>query len=216
MGNAAKNKGDKGERDAVEALIQRVPHLLYQDRKPMRALGAGRRDDEGDLRVVPGTSIQVKCWKNLSRACRESADGAVRQAKNAQNRYALGMVPIPRASTAVGSLRWLAVAYQWPGGPDQWEPVPTFGLTKDAVAHLRSAFGGRVPLSLRMVRVRSQGVRTMYIAPIEAWLEAYAQDTGQPFLVPDDYVTPAAWDDDLEDLEATESAGELVGAAERW
>lgn len=196
MANPAKNKGDQGERDAVVALIQRTPHLLVQDRKPMRALGAGRKDDEGDLRVIPGTSIQVKFWNNLSRACREAADGAVRQAKNAQSPYAMGMVPIPRARTTVGSLRWLAVAYRWPGGHDEWEPVPTFGVTKDAVKHLQDGFGGRVPLSLRMTRVKSKGTKTLYIAPIEAWLESYAADTGQSFAVPADYVTPAIWEDD--------------------
>ncbi|WP_114906727.1 hypothetical protein [Ornithinimicrobium murale] len=198
MANAAKNKGDKGERDAVVALIQRTPHLLVQDRRPMRALGAGRKDDEGDLRVLPGTSIQVKFWNNLTRACREAADGAVRQAKNAQNPYAMGLVPIPRANTAVGSLRWLAAGYSWPGGIDQWEPVPTFGGAQIAVKHLQSGFGGRVPLSLRMTRVKAKGSKTLYIAPVEAWLESYAVDTGQPFHAPADYVTPAIWEDDPE------------------
>lgn len=198
MANPSKKKGDQGERDAVVALIQRTPHLLHQDRKPMRALGAGRKDDEGDLRVVPGASIQVKFWSNLARACREAADGAVRQAKNAQNPYAVGMVPIPRASTAVGDLRWLAVGYTWPGGIDQWEPVPTFGVTQTAVKHLQTGFGGRVPLRLRMVRVRARGTKTMYVAPIEAWLDCYAADTGMSFEAPADYVTPAIWEDDPE------------------
>lgn len=203
MTNPAKNKGDQGERDAVVALIQRAPHLLIQDRRPMRTLGAGRKDDEGDLRVIPGTSIQVKFWNSLSRACREAADGATRQAKNAHNHLALGMVPIPRARTSVGALRWLAVSYQWPGGVDQWEPVPTFGVTQDAVNHLRTGFGGRVPLRLRMTRVRSKGTKTLYVAPIETWLECYAEVTGQPYATPAGYVAP--WVGDTEVLAALEA-----------
>lgn len=208
MANRSKAKGDQGERDAVVALIQRVPHLLVQDRQPMRQLGAGRKDDEGDLRVLPGVAVQVKWWNNLTRACREAADGAVRQARNAGDELHLGMVPVPRASRAVGALRWLAVGYSWPAGTQQWEPVPTFGTTLAAVKHLQTGFGGRVPLRLRMVRVRSKGTRTMYLAPLEAWLECYAEETDQPYEVPAGYVPPWAGD-----AETAEALGEESRAA---
>lgn len=200
MVNKSKAKGDAGEREAVVALLLRTPHLLVQDRRPMRELGAGRKDDEGDLRVLPGTSIQVKTWASLVRACREAADGAVRQGRNAGSRFAFGMVPVPRARKELGALRWLAVGYSWPGGTDQWEPVPTFGTTAAAVKHLQTGFGGRVPLRLRMARVRAKGTKTMYVAPLEAWLECYAEATDQPYEVPAGYVPP--WAGDAETAEA--------------
>lgn len=169
MGNRCKRKGDRGELEAVAALVALTPAPFLHE-NPTRMLGAGRRDDEGDLRVLPGVSVQVKTWADLTRACRESAAGAARQAANAGNPFALGMVPIPRAGKRRGALRWLAVAHEWPGGTGQWEPVATFGRTVLAVAHLRDGYGGRVPLRLRMARVTVRGRRPLLLAPVEAWV----------------------------------------------
>lgn len=36
-----------------------------------RALGAGRKDDVGDITGVPNTVIQVANWQNIARAVRE-------------------------------------------------------------------------------------------------------------------------------------------------
>lgn len=197
MANPAKRKGDNGEREAVAMLLELVPHLVTV-RKPQRALGAGRREDEGDVWVFNDASIQIKTWANLTRALREAADGAARQQRNARHPFGVGMVPIPNAPK--GGLRWLAVAHTWPGGLQGWEPIPTFGVTKDAVAHLRNGFGGRVPHRLRMVRVRSRGTKTLLVAPVEAWLECYAETTGRQLSPPPGF--EPAW--------ANEPAGELV------
>lgn len=193
MANTSKRKGDKGELEGVAVLVTRVPHLCVPN--PMRALGAGRRDDHGDLRVLPDVSIQVKTWAAVTRACRESVEGAVRQARNAANPMALGLVPIPNTPKAPGALRWLAVAYDWPGGTASWVPVPTFGVTLNAVRHLRTGFGGKVPLRLRMVQVKGgSGRRAMFIGPLDAWLECYAEVRGQQLEPPLGFSPP--WEKD--------------------
>lgn len=174
MVNASKRKGDDGEREAVAVLTELIPPRLLV-RRPRRMLAAGRREDEGDLDVVASVSIQVKKWADLPRACREASDGAVKQATTMGNPCHLGMVPIPRASSAPGSMRWLAVAYDWPGGLEQWDPVVTFGTTRLAVKHLRDGYGGRVPLRLRMAKVSVRGRKPMFLAPIEAWTSCWVE-----------------------------------------
>lgn len=176
MANSSKRKGDQGEREAVAVLTGLLPASLLV-RRPMRMLAAGRREDEGDLDVIAGVSVQVKTWAGLSRACREAADGAVEQAATVGNPTHLGMAPIPRASTAPGSLRWLAIAYDWPGGMEQWEPIVTFGTTALAIKHLRDGYGGRVPLDLRMAKVSVRGRKPMFVAPIEAWTTCWVEQT---------------------------------------
>lgn len=198
MANRSKDKGDRGEREALAMFIDRYPHLLVQDVNPVRELGAGRADDMGDLRVLPQTAIQVKVWANLVRAVREAADGASRQAKNAAADYALGLAPVPRARKEPGSLRWIASAFDWPHGLDDWEPIPTFGTTSAALKHLREGFGGRVPLRLRMVRVRAKGTRTMLLAPVEAWMDCYCATRDLPLEIPLGYVQP--WGQVVDDL----------------
>ena len=144
-------------------------------------LGAGRREDVGDLHVLPDAAVQVKTWARtqLTRACREAADGAVAQARNGGAVFHLGLVPIPRAPKAdpAATLRWLAVGYDWPGGLEVWEPVATFGTTVAAITHLRTGYGGRVPLRLRMSRVQVRGRRPMLVAPVQAWLDCYRDAT---------------------------------------
>jgi Holliday junction resolvase len=51
--NSNKDKGDEGERE-VQALLQELLGLPAR-----RALGAGRKDDVGDIDNVPNTAIQV-------------------------------------------------------------------------------------------------------------------------------------------------------------
>jgi hypothetical protein len=49
-----------------------------------RALGAGRKDDVGDIHGVPDTVIQVADWKDALRAVREKPLEADAQARNGE------------------------------------------------------------------------------------------------------------------------------------
>src|SRR6478735_12765266 len=57
--NTNKRKGDRAEREAVAVLCELAPDLVVA--RPQRLLGAGRREDTGDLWVFPGVTVQVKC-----------------------------------------------------------------------------------------------------------------------------------------------------------
>ena len=63
--NSSKRKGDKAERE-VQAILR--DELGVHAR---RALGAGRKDDVGDVHGVPETVVQVVSWKDVARAVRE-------------------------------------------------------------------------------------------------------------------------------------------------
>lgn len=65
MANPSKKKGDRAELE-VQALLRE--HLGVPAR---RALGAGRKDDMGDITGVPNTVVQVCNWANVTRAVRE-------------------------------------------------------------------------------------------------------------------------------------------------
>lgn len=65
MANRAKRKGDRGERQAAEQITQLLGTPVR------RQLGAGRADDTGDLDGVDGWCLQVKNWKDITRAITE-------------------------------------------------------------------------------------------------------------------------------------------------
>lgn len=71
--NRLKRKGDRAELE-VQGLIRDL--LGYPAR---RALGAGRKDDIGDIHGVPDTVIQVAAWADLDRAVREKLPDLERQ-----------------------------------------------------------------------------------------------------------------------------------------
>ena len=53
-----------------------------------RALGAGRKDDRGDMEGVPGpTVVQVASYASLDRAVREKLPDVERQMENAKALY---------------------------------------------------------------------------------------------------------------------------------
>lgn len=58
MASSSKRKGDRAELE-VQAMLR--DHLGVPAR---RALGAGRRDDMGDITGVPNTVIQVAAWSH--------------------------------------------------------------------------------------------------------------------------------------------------------
>ena len=61
----AKRKGDKAELE-VQGILRDLLGVPAR-----RALGAGRRDDMGDVTGVPDTVIQVASYRDISRAIRE-------------------------------------------------------------------------------------------------------------------------------------------------
>lgn len=77
MTNAAKNKGDKAERE-VQAILRDLLGVPAR-----RKLGAGRADDMGDIDNVPDTCIQVAAWDDLARAVREKLPATVVQQERA-------------------------------------------------------------------------------------------------------------------------------------
>ncbi|MGK3708818.1 hypothetical protein [Arthrobacter sp. IK3] len=171
MGNSAKNKGDRFEREAVTALVELLPEFTVNN--PMRMLGAGRKDDVGDLSVFPDVAIQVRAKKDMGQAIRTSAEDSVKQAGNGQMPYALGMVPI--LGTRAHQVRWLACTAvdAWPGGI---EPVVDFALVSRALTWVRDDEG---PAGYRAWRRRERIGRLggpgypALIAPLEAWADAY-------------------------------------------
>jgi len=62
---SSKRKGDRAELE-VQGLLRDLLGVPAR-----RALGAGRRDDVGDITGVPDTVIQVADWKDVTRAVRE-------------------------------------------------------------------------------------------------------------------------------------------------
>jgi len=65
VANSSKRKGDRAELE-VQGLLRDLLGVPAR-----RALGAGRKDDVGDITGVPDTVIQVADWKDVTRAVRE-------------------------------------------------------------------------------------------------------------------------------------------------
>jgi hypothetical protein len=105
MANSQKNKGDEGERE-VQALLRDLlgrPNIR-------RALGAGRKDDVGDIDGVPQTAVQVAWWGKWTEAINIKLPDVERQRKNKRVRFAV--VFIRRSRNAIP---WIVVQT-----PEQW------------------------------------------------------------------------------------------------
>jgi len=174
MVNSSKNKGDRGELEAVRVCLALAPDLLVP--RAMRMLGAGRREDVGDLKLLPDAAVQVKNCADLSAALRQAAVGAQRQARHGQMDFALGLAPVPRARAT--SVRWLAACLFWPDDTLAHDEIARFGNPGAAVAHLRNENLG-VPRDRRIAIVERRGTDTIVVAPIEAWFAAYRKTTGR-------------------------------------
>jgi hypothetical protein len=165
--NASKNKGDRAEREAVEVLKELASDLVLPN--AMRKLGAGRREDTGDLHVFSDVTIQVKSLKNPVAALRAAASGALVQSERAQTRWHLGMAPLPRARK--NGIHWLCVTSEWPTSPIG--PFPQFGTTGTAIEYIRSdsKFITVVPTE-RLAMVTRQGKDSLFISSVDAWVDA--------------------------------------------
>lgn len=82
MSNPQKRRGDQAEREVATILNQ----LLGTNCK--RALGAGRKDDVGDIYGLDDTCVQVANYRNLDRAVREKLPALERQQENAGATFA--------------------------------------------------------------------------------------------------------------------------------
>lgn len=146
----------------------------------MRMLGAGRREDVGDLHVFPDVAIQVRAYagNKIGTAVNSSATDSVRQAQNASLPYGLGLVPIPRAPKN-GAVRWLACVEpgQW---PTDSSPVAEFAMISKLLTWLRDDTGPHGYIAWpRECRIGALhvGTRVTLVSPIEAWLTAYREAT---------------------------------------
>lgn len=163
MVNRSKAKGDRGEWDAVRYLVELCPDLLVPRPRPM--LGAGRKDDVGDLQAFPDAAVQVKVYKpeSISKALYDAARTSVNQAANAEKMFAVGMVKIHNARP--GTERWLASVLDW---PEEVEPV----LFKAGT--VAAAWAHKHPAPLHAIgRVERAGSPVIYVAPFGTWVNAY-------------------------------------------
>ncbi len=80
MTSPSKRKGDRAELE-----VQRI----MQDELGLgrRALGAGRKDDQGDIHGIPDTVIQVTARADLATAIREKLPEVELQRRRAGARY---------------------------------------------------------------------------------------------------------------------------------
>lgn len=165
--NASKAKGDRFEREAAEILNEVAADLLAIPAR--RKLGAGRKDDVGDLDGFSDVTVQVKALRELTTAIRDAADSALEQSARAGTRWHVGMTPIPNARR--GSVRWVCSAYQWPSTPNVL--LPSFGRTSDAVSYLTN----KDPLmevvqSQRIACVMRHGSEMMFVGTLDAWVSS--------------------------------------------
>ena len=175
MGKPQKDKGDRFERKAVAHLVQWCPGLVVE--RPERMLGAGRREDKGDLKVFPDVAVQVKALEDAVRALWQAVDGATRQQAHAGLPLHLGMVPVPRARAE--SVNWLLAATIWPTPiPDDARPL--FGSPARAIAHVRNETGG-IPRNRRVALIRRAQTPDFYVGTTEAWVAAYRARRGPSF-----------------------------------
>lgn len=82
MSNPSKAKGDRAELE-VQAWFRD-----YLGVPARRALGAGRKDDVGDIHGVPATVVSVANYADLDRAVREKLPDLDRQRENAAADFA--------------------------------------------------------------------------------------------------------------------------------
>lgn len=174
MANSAKDKGDRNERAAVAYLLETAPDLVSVSR-PQRKLGAGRKEDTGDLYIFHDAAIQVRALANMGQAVRSAAEDSVVQAHHGDLEYALGMVPVPRARKE--QVTWLASTTldRW---PEPVEPVAEFSLISKALTWVRDdkgPHGFRVWPREERIGILGGPGKTVLIAPIEAWLAAFGR-----------------------------------------
>lgn len=162
MANPQKQKGDRAELEAVTALVKQG-HGLAMHPLQMRALGAGRKEDTGDIHVFPDVAIQVKNYaqNRLNAGLRSAAFGALRQSENGLVPFHLGMVVVPRARK--DGFRWAATAVTWvlDSAPDAIASNPVEAL--DMVKADNS----------QLILVQRKGAEDFFVSSLGKWLDDY-------------------------------------------
>lgn len=102
MTSASGRKGSKAEREIAGILSDQLGVTVR------RKLGAGRRDDEGDLEGLPDVTIEVKNYADVARAVRDGLDDAVKEQANAGTTHGVAFIRRPGG-------RWFAAmtVEQW-------------------------------------------------------------------------------------------------------
>lgn len=164
MVNRMKDKGDRAEREALAMLKDVAADLLVEN--PMRQLGAGRKDDIGDLHVFPDVAVQVKACSDstIRAACRAAATGATVQASRLLAPVALGLVKVPGARGS--AVKWLACVELWPTDLDEDRVTPFGSAVAKAIDHAKS--GQASP-----AHIFGRGADPYLIAPLSVWLDDY-------------------------------------------
>lgn len=164
MPNPQKQKGDEAEREAVAAIRDLAPDLVVWNAQ--RMLGAGRKEDVGDLLVFDDVAVQVKSFKAayLSAAIYQAATGATVQAGHGRKRFALGLILVPRARK-VGAVRFAAVVEKWPA-PGEHAPFSSAVAALDAV----KAAGPDSDFTARVVR---KGQPEIVLSSLQNWVRVY-------------------------------------------
>jgi Holliday junction resolvase len=98
----SKRKGDHAEREIAAILSDELGVTIR------RKLGAGRTDDEGDLEGLPDTTVEVKSYKDVTRAISDGLADLEREQANAGSAHGVLFVRRPGG-------RWIAVltVAQW-------------------------------------------------------------------------------------------------------
>lgn len=164
MANRIKDRGDRTEREALAMLLATMPELLVAN--AMRQLGAGRKDDIGDLHVFPDCAVQVKASvpSTVPARCREAAVGAHVQAGRLLAPLHVGMVKLHNVRKGT---KWLATALDWP------VPVEPYEAKSAVSAAISRARDETLPLERRISRVSGRGATPYIVGPWEAWELAY-------------------------------------------
>lgn len=115
MGKASSVKGAQAERD-LAAKLSEVLGVPVR-----RMLGAGRKDDIGDLDGIVGWTVQVANRANLGDTIRHKPTGCEHQQSNAGTPYGATIIKLPPQ----------------PGGkPQEWRVVMTIDQWASVVAAL--------------------------------------------------------------------------------
>ena len=122
MTGPSKVKGDRAEREAIALLND----LIGCGR---RKLGAGRKDDEGDIDSVPDTVIQVADWANVARAVREKPVECEVQQARAGALFGVSMIRLRG-----GVWRFVSSPAQWTTLWREAQPMPPMVHEQDVRA----------------------------------------------------------------------------------
>jgi hypothetical protein len=100
--SASKRKGDQAEREIAHILTDQLGPLVR------RRLGAGRRDDTGDLDGLEQTTVEVKAYADIARAVREGLADCTTEQTNAGTPFGVAFIRRPGG-------RWFAAmtVEQW-------------------------------------------------------------------------------------------------------